>query len=83
MNSYSSLSDDFGMSMYLASKVELPTNRETVLHFFESVQKLYPKMTEFEKRDANDFMLEEDRDSGSYRWVSVDGRKRLSTILFS
>jgi len=78
MNSYSSLTDDFGISMYLASKVDLPTSRETVLHFFESVQKLYPKMTEFEKRDANDYLLEEDRDAGSYRWVSIDGRKFCS-----
>jgi hypothetical protein len=53
----------------------MPSNRETVLHFFEAVQKNFPKMTEFEKRDSGEFMLEEDRDAGSYRWASLDGKR--------
>ena len=40
-----------------------------MLHFFEAVQKAFPKMTDFEKRDGDEYMLEEDRDAGSYRWV--------------
>lgn len=78
MTSYGSFADDFGISMYLSSKVELPTNRETVVHFFESVRKQYPKMTEFEKRDNNEYALEEDRDAGSYRWVTLDTRRMCS-----
>lgn len=74
-NPYNTFSDDFGVSMYLASKVPLILGRETMLHFFESIQKLYPRMTEFEKRDESEFVLEEDRESGSYRWASVDNRK--------
>jgi hypothetical protein len=77
MNSYGSFCDDFGVSVCLASKAEMPSGRETVLHFFEAVQKQYPKMTDFERRD-NEFVLEEDRESGSYRWVSLDNR-RLSS----
>ena len=34
MNSSSSLCDDFGVSAYLHSKLEMPTGREAVLHFF-------------------------------------------------
>jgi hypothetical protein len=75
MNSYASLCDDFGVSTYVHGKLEMPTSRETVLHFFEAVQKVFPKMTEFEKRAENDYMLEEDRDSGSYRWTSLDSRR--------
>ena len=78
MNSFGSLSDDFGVSMYLAGKVDLPTSRESVVHFFEAVQKQFPKMTEFEKRDNGEFVLEEDRDAGSYRWVSLDNRRLCS-----
>jgi hypothetical protein len=78
MNSFGTLSDDFGASMYLASKAEMPTNRETVLHFFESVQRQYPRMTEFERRDAGDYVLEEDRESGSYRWAAIEGRRLTS-----
>jgi len=76
--SYASLCDDYGTTMYLSSKVELPTNRETVLHFFDSVRRLYPKMSDFEKRDGNEFNLEEERDSGSYRFVNIDGRRLTS-----
>jgi hypothetical protein len=75
MNSYASLCDDFGMSAYLHSKLEMPTNREAVLHFFEAVQKAFPKMTDFERRDNGEYMLEEDRDTGSYRWASLDARR--------
>jgi hypothetical protein len=78
MNSFGSLSDDFGVSVYLASKAEMPTNRETVLHFFESIQKQFPKMTDFERRDDKEYALEEDRDSGSYRWVTLDNRRLCS-----
>lgn len=78
MNSFDTLCDDFGVTLFLSSKVELPTARETVVHFFEAVQKQYPKMTEFEKRDTNEYALEEDRDAGSYRWVTLDPRRLCS-----
>ena len=75
MNSYASLCDDFGVSAYLHSKLEMPTGRESVLHFFEAVQKAFPKMTDFEKRADGEYMLEEERDAGSYRWCSLDARR--------
>ncbi|MFM8271610.1 MAG: hypothetical protein ACKODX_04665 [Gemmata sp.] len=75
MNSYASLCDDFGVSTYVHGKLDMPTGRETVLHFFEAVQKAAPKMTEFEKRSDTEYMLEEDRESGSYRWASLDHRR--------
>src|SRR5437016_3167738 len=37
MNPYSSLCDDFGVYVYLNSKMELPSGRETILHFFDSL----------------------------------------------
>jgi hypothetical protein len=78
VNSYSSMCDDFGQTLYLTSKVELPTGRDTVLHFFDSVKKLYPRMTDFERRDDDEFNLEEERDGGSYRFVNIDGRRLTS-----
>src|SRR5438105_1149653 len=78
MNPYSSLCDDFGVYVYLNTKMELPTSRETVLHFFEALQKFFPKMTDFERRDSGEYVLEEDRETGSYRWASMES-KRLST----
>lgn len=75
MNPFSSQCDDFGMTVNLASKMDLPTGRETVLGFFDAVRKRYPRMTDFEKRDATEFALEEERDGGTYRFVTLDGRR--------
>ena len=57
MNPYSSLCDDFGVYVYLNTKMELPSNRETVLHFFESLRKQFPEMTDFDKRETGEFVL--------------------------
>src|SRR5262249_37116903 len=78
MNPYSSLCDDFGLYVYLNTKMELPNNRETVLHYFDSVRKMYPRMTEFECRENGEFALEEDREQGSYRWVTLEHRRVCS-----
>ena len=47
MNRYSSLCDDFYVNMNLSTEMELPTSRETVLHYFERMQKKYPTMRNF------------------------------------
>ncbi len=72
MNPYSSLCDDFGVYVYLNTKMELPTGRDTVLHFFQGVRKRYPTMTDFDRRDNGEYVLEEDREQGSYRWVTLE-----------
>jgi hypothetical protein len=78
MNEFGSLSDDFGVSVYVNTKMELPEKRETVLHFFDSLQKNFPDLTDFETRENGDFVLEEDRDKGSYRWVSLERQRFCS-----
>jgi hypothetical protein len=75
MNPYSSLCDDFGIYVYLNAKMELPSNRETVLHFFDSLQKTFPEMTDFECRENGGYVLEEDREKGSYRWVTLESQR--------
>src|SRR5947208_14715463 len=75
MNPYSSLCDDFGVYVYLNTKMDLPSGRETVLHFFDRLRKTYPEMTEFDCRENGEFVLEEDREQGSYRWVTLETRR--------
>ena len=58
MNPYGSLCDDFGVYSYLNTKMELPAGRETVLHFFDSLRKTYPQMTDFDCRDNGEYVLE-------------------------
>lgn len=76
-NPFSSCCSDFYVNMRLGSQVALPTQRETVLHYLEQIQKLFPSMTRFRKSDNADFHLEEDRSQESYRWASLE-TKRLS-----
>lgn len=78
MNRYGSLSDDFYVNMNLSTEMELPANRETVLHFFERVQKTFPTMRNFYSRDRGDFILEEDKDGGNYRWSTIEPRRVCS-----
>jgi len=78
MNRYSALCDDFYVNMNLSTEMELPHNRETVLHYFEQIQKRYPTMRNFYCRDKGDFVLEEDKDRGSYRWCTIEPRRVCS-----
>ena len=75
MNPYSSLCDDFGVYVYLNTKMELPSGRETVLHFFEQVKKSFPAMRNFYSRERGEFVLEEDKNEGTYRWASIENRR--------
>ena len=75
MTQYDAICDDFYVNMNLGTEMELPSNRDTVLHFFEQVQKKYPQMRNFYSRDKHDFVLEEDKDGGQYRWCSIESRR--------
>jgi hypothetical protein len=78
MNPYSALCDDFYINMNLSTEMELPSGRETILHFFERLQKEFPGMRNFYCRDKGDFVLEEDKEQGTYRWCSVEPRRVCS-----
>ncbi|MCX7401889.1 MAG: hypothetical protein NTY87_02010 [Planctomycetia bacterium] len=78
MTPYASLADDFYINMNLSTEMELPGQRETVLHYFECVQKKYPLMRKFYCRDKRDFVLEEDKDQGRYRWAAVEAKRLCS-----
>jgi hypothetical protein len=76
-NPFAAFCDDFYINVRLGSQLNLPHQRETLLHFFERIQKEFPAMTRFRKNDAGEFNLEEDRSSHSYRWAGVE-TKRLT-----
>lgn len=71
-NSYSSLCDDFFVDMYVNTELDLPTERDTILTFFDRIQKQFPSMGRFLRRETNDYYLEEDHTPGHYRWVSLE-----------
>jgi hypothetical protein len=78
MTKYAALADDFYINMNLSTEMELPQQRDTVLHYFERIQKKYPSMRKFYCRDKRDFVLEEDKDRSQYRWTTVELRRLCS-----
>jgi hypothetical protein len=78
MNPYAALADDTFINLNLNTELQLPSQRETVLEFFGRVQKTYPSMRNFFTREAGDFVLEEDKDQPSYRWMSLEPKRICS-----
>jgi hypothetical protein len=78
MPAFGSCSDDFYVNLNISTEMELSPGRETVLHFFEQLKKRYPQMRNFYSRDRGDFVLEEDKESGQYRWASVETKRFCS-----
>ena len=77
-NPFAAFCDDFYVNMRLGSQLNLPHQRETLLHFFERVQKEFPGMSRFRKNDGGEFNLEEDRNSHSYRWAGIEPKRLTS-----
>ncbi len=75
---FGTMSDDFFINMNLNTEMLLPQNRETVLHFFEQIKKKYPEMRNFYGRDRGEYVLEEDKENGKYRWATVENRRVCS-----
>ncbi|MGL4461409.1 MAG: hypothetical protein ACRC1K_04590 [Planctomycetia bacterium] len=78
MISYASLCSDFYLNCYLNTEMELPQNRDTVLHYFRQMGKAFPTMSNFYTREPGEFVLEEDKQSGSYRWSTLEARRIAS-----
>ncbi len=78
MPEYNSLCDDYFINLNLNTEMELSSNRHTVLHFFEQLKKKYPAMRNFYSRERDEFVLEEEKQAGSYRWATVE-QKRVSS----
>lgn len=75
LNPFGAFCEDFYVNLRLGSQMTLPNNRETVLHFFERVQKEFPGLTRFRKSENGEFNLEEDRSTNRYRWMSLEPRR--------
>ncbi len=68
--SYGALCNDFYINQKLALKMDLPIERETVLHFFDRVRKAAPAMSRF-RRYEGELALESPRKDASYQWLAL------------
>lgn len=78
MDNFGTLCDDFYVNMNLNTEMDLPRSREGVLHYFEQFRKRYGNMRNFYSRERGEFMLEEEKVGGSYRWTTVEPRRLLA-----
>ncbi len=78
MNRYSADADDFYVNVNLNTEMELPSSRDTVLHYFEQMRKAFPELRNFFTRESGDLVLEGDKEQESYRWLALEPRRLCS-----
>jgi hypothetical protein len=65
--------DDFRVATRLFLKLDLALQRETVLHFFDTVKREFPLLRKLRRREDGSLLLEEDvTDEGPRRWLRLD-----------
>ena len=75
MIAYGSLCDDFGAYSHINFKLDQAWTRESVLHFCDALRRNNPGMTDFDRKDSGDYTLEEDREQGSHRTVTLEAKR--------
>ena len=71
--SFGALCTDFYVNTKIAMKMDLPSDRDTVLHLFDRVRAEIPHMDRF-KRYSDEFALESARRDGEYQWLAMRQR---------
>jgi hypothetical protein len=64
--------------MNLNTEMELPSGRDTVLHYFEQMKKAFPELRNFYTREGGDLVLEGDKEQGNYRWLAIEPKRLCS-----
>lgn len=78
MNRYTCDADDFYINMNLNTEMELPNSRDTVLHYFEQMRKVFPDLHNFYTRESGDLVLEGNKEEESYRWLAIEPKRLCS-----
>ncbi len=68
--SFGALCTDFYVNQKLALKMDLPSDRETILHMFDQVKKAVPAMRSFRRYDG-ELALESSRKEAEYQWLAL------------
>jgi len=68
--SFGALCTDFYINLKLAVKMDLPGDRETILHLFDRIRVDMPAMSRF-KRFSDELALESPRRDGEYQWLAL------------
>jgi hypothetical protein len=71
-NSFGSFCDDLFIDMSICTQLDLPSGRDTILTFFERLQKQFPDMNSFSRRDTGEYVLEQEQQGQRVRWVGLE-----------
>lgn len=71
-NSFGSFCDDLYIDMSICTQLDLPSGRDTILTFFERLQKHFPEMNSFARRDTGEYILEQEEAGQRLRWVGLE-----------
>ncbi len=69
-SSFAALCTDFYVNQKIALKMDLPSNRETVLHMMDRIRRELPSMSRFRRFD-DELALESPEDESEYSWLSL------------
>lgn len=70
---FGALCDEFYTSTRLYLKLGLGLDRETVLHFFDSLRREFPSLQKLRRRDDGGLVLEEESsEEGTRRWIRIE-----------
>ena len=68
--SFGALCTDFYVNLKLSLKMDLPSDRETILHLFDRVRRSVPSMDRLRRYDG-ELALESSRRDSEYRWLAL------------
>lgn len=68
--SFGALCTDFYVNQELALKMDMPSDRETLLHLFDRIRADFPAMEKL-RRYPEELSLESRRDDGKYSWMAL------------
>ena len=71
-NNFGSFCDDFFVDMCVNTQLDLPTQRDTILAFFERIQKQFPQLSSFSRRETGEYSLEQEEQGQRIRWVGLE-----------
>ena len=75
MFDFTSAADDFFINVNLQTNLALPANRETLLQFYEAIQREFPSMTLLYQRETGESVLEANREDGHYLWMELHNNR--------
>ncbi len=77
---YAALCTDFYVNQKLALKLEMPTERETVIHFFDRIRQAEPGMNRL-RTYPDELALESPRREGQYQWMALQRQSLRSGVV--